>query len=150
MLLHVTTTYHGWAQPAASNEIGFQGLRLIDQGQFEEGIKLVNQAVDADPANASWRLNIANLLYSQGLQYLKQGQVERAQTIWSFAEMHLEEAIHLFKPSTDSILLSEAYFVMGDIYQYGHANQEQAKKYYQKALDLYDHPRAQRALEKLL
>lgn len=137
------------AQPVASNDIGFQGLRLIDQGQFDEGIKLVNQAVDADPTNASWRLNIANLLYSQGLKHLKQGHVARAQNIWSFAEMHLEEAVDLFNPSTDKILLSEAYYVMGEIQQYGYSDQQKARAFYQQALDLYQHPRAQRAIDKL-
>ena len=129
-----------------ANKVGFEGIQLFNEGKLDDGIALLKQATEADPDSPLWHMNYGNVLFRKGQLLFEAGNKDEAEDIFSEVEDELSEAIELFE-DRDDISKSHCYFLLGDIYQYVHSDNDAAKEYYQ--LSLKYHPENQDAATEL-
>ena len=119
-----------------ANKLGNEGIQLIQKGKIDEGLFLMKQAIQAAPEDASLHMNYGSMLFMKGQQIFQSGNKQEADVILKEAEEELLLAADLFKTS-DFMLISQCYFLIGDIYFYAFNNKNQAKIFYQKSLGYY-------------
>jgi tetratricopeptide (TPR) repeat protein len=122
-----------------------EGLSLIDQGQVDQGVDLLREAVRLDP-RGNRQLNLGSILIGNGISLQKDGRSAEAAKIFQEAESELQQAIKLFDPDEETMFLSEAYNLLGDIYANALDDKSKARQYYQKSLTFYENPAAKRGL----
>ncbi len=136
------------AKADKANEIEQQGLAMIDDGKMDEGLALLRQAIDMDPT-ASRHLSLGGILFGNGVALSKEGNKEAALKIFREAEKEIREATITFDPNEEKTLLSQAYYLLGEMYANAFGDQSKAKEFYEKSLSFYANPEAQHALDGL-
>ena len=125
-----------------------KGLSLIDEDKMEEGLTLLRKAVAMNP-KADRHLNLGAILSGNGVSLFKKDRKKEAEAVFKESERELQQAIKLFNPKTESIFLSQAYFLLGELYAQGLNNKIQAREFYEKSNSLYPNPSAERGLNAL-
>ena len=125
-----------------------QGLDLIEAGKMDEGIVLMQKAIALDP-KANRHLNLGTVLSGNGVALIKKGDKKAAVKTFKRSEEEIKNAIKMFDPKQESILLSHAYYLLGEMYAQGYENPAGAKKYYEKSILFYSNPAAERGLQAL-
>ncbi|MDD5119791.1 MAG: hypothetical protein PHR84_00565 [Candidatus Omnitrophica bacterium] len=119
-----------------ANKLGNEGILLIQKGKIDAGLDLMKQATQISPDDASWHMNYGSMLFTKGQQIFQSGNKQDADGVLKEAEEELLLAVDLFK-TNDFMLISQCYFLIGDIYFYAYSNKNQAKIFYQKSLGYY-------------
>ncbi len=125
-----------------------QALELIDKGRMEEGLKLIRQAMEIDP-DPLRRVNYASVLFGNGVSLFKSGRKKESLDTLRLCEEQLRKAIAGFDSKKQAIALSQAYFLLGEIYAHALSDPGQAKEFYRQALVFFDHAGAKSALARL-
>jgi tetratricopeptide (TPR) repeat protein len=125
-----------------------QGLDLIEAGKMDEGIVLLRKAIALDP-KANRHLNLGTILSGNGVALFKQGDKKAAVKTLKESEGEIKDAIKMFDPKQESIFLSQAYYLLGEMYAKGFENPVGAKEYYEKSIVFYSNPAAERGLKAL-
>jgi tetratricopeptide (TPR) repeat protein len=124
-----------------------QAVELIDAEKMDEGMDLLRQAVTLDPLPGR-HMNYGSILFGNGVALFKKDQQEEGLKILRQAEQELNKAITGFDKQKDAAFLSQAYFLLGEMYSNAFADKPQAKTYYTQALTFFDHDGAKSALAK--
>ncbi len=119
-----------------ANKIGNDGLLNIKNGKMDEGLALIKKATQIAPDDANWHMNYGSMLFSKGQQVFQAGNKQEGSAIFKEVEKELLLAIKLFKES-NSIEISQCYFLLGDVYYYAFEDPVKAKSFYQKSLKYY-------------
>ncbi len=118
-----------------TNQLTNKGLALIQQGQWDEGLNLLKEAIAKDPKEHSLHMNYGGMLMESGKRLLSQGNATKAQETFKAAEKELSSAIELMgEDAAFSPIKSHCYFLLGDIYFYAYSQEDQAKIFYENAL----------------
>ena len=125
-----------------------QGLDLIEAGKMDEGIALLRKAIALDP-KANRHLNLGAVLSGNGVALFKKDDKKEAVKIFKESEDEIKNAIKLFDPEQESIFLSQAYYLLGEMYAQGFENTVGARDYYEKSISFYKNPAAERGLKAL-
>ena len=125
-----------------------QGLDLIEAGNMDEGLALLHKAIALDP-KANRHLNFGAILSGNGVSVFKQGHKEDAIRILKESENEIKKAISMFDPNQESIFLSQAYYLLGEMYAQAFQDIDGARKYFKKSISLYSNPAAERGLKAL-
>lgn len=128
---------------------GYEGLSLIDQGAMPEGLAKLRLAIETDPQSPVWRMNYASVLFGNGAEEYKSGRELEALGTLREVENELLKAIELFDPNTDGIMISQCYFLLGQLFYNVYDDPERAAELYTSATALYEHPRAMAMLERI-
>jgi len=131
-----------------ADQVEQQGLDLIDQGQVDQGVKLLHEAIGLDP-QANRHLNLGAILIGNGVALQKQGKSDEALKDFQEAESELQQAIKTFDPNGETTFISEAYNLLGEMYANALHDKIKAKTYFEKSLSFYDNPAAKRGIESL-
>ena len=132
-----------------ANIIGNKGVKLIQEGKMDEGLDLIRKAIQLDPQVPEWHMNYGSFLFLKGQKIFQAGGAQEARVILKGAEKELLLAVELFKEK-DVVQKSHCLFLVGDIYYYVYGENEKAKGFYAKSLELYpEHEGAKQALAKL-
>ncbi len=131
-----------------ADDLEQQGLSAIDDGRMDEGLALLRKAVALHP-RANRHLNLGTILSGNGVALFKKGLKAEAAVVFKDSERELQEAVKLFDPKTESIFLSQAYFLLGELYAQGMQDQKEARKFYQKSISFYPNSAAERGLKAL-
>ncbi len=125
------------------------GLMLIKEGKWDEGLALMKQAKDIEARDGSLHMNYAGMLFMKGQKLHEMGNKEETKPIFNEVEKELYLAIPLFKDDEGgNILKSQCSFLLGDVYFYVYNDREKAKDFYQRALEYYpEHGGALNALK---
>lgn len=134
------------SQEDDANALELQGLELIDQEKMNEGIELLRKAIGLDP-KPNRHLNLGAILSGNGIAMFKEGRKDEAVVLFKEAEGELNKAIDLFDPKKESTFLSQAYYLLGELYAQALSDPDKAREYYQKSLLLFENPAAQRGLK---
>lgn len=110
MLTCATSALFGQQKPDAT-KLATEGIRLVDEGNFKDGIKLLQEARNQQPAEYDYSLEIAKA-------YLKSGDAKKAERYLYDLQYHHSVQPELF------ILLSECYAKVEE----GKKNQDEARK----------------------
>jgi tetratricopeptide (TPR) repeat protein len=125
-----------------------QGLELIDAGEMDKGVELMRKSIKLDP-KPHRHLNLGTVLTGNGVSLFKSGKKGPAIKVLKQSEEELQKAIKLFDPEQESILLSQAYFLLGEIHAQAFEDVSAAREYYQKSISFYQNPAAERGLKAL-
>jgi len=131
-----------------ADELEQKGLTLMDQGQMDEGLELLRQAVVENP-QASRHLNLGSMLLGNGVALQKQGKSDEALKLFQEAESHIQESIKGFDPNGETTFISDAYNLLGEMYADAFNDKAKAKIYFQKSLSFYENAAAKRGLAEL-
>lgn len=131
-----------------ADQLEQQGLGLIESGQMEEGVALLRKAIALDP-KANRHLNLGTILSGNGVALFKQGDQKAAVKILKESEHEIQQAIKMFDPVGETIMLSQAYYLLGEMHAQGFKDTSAAKEYYQKSISFYNNPSAERGLKAL-
>jgi tetratricopeptide (TPR) repeat protein len=131
-----------------ADELEDKAVDLIDHDRTEEGMALMKRAVEIDPT-AMRHMNYASILFGSGAVEFKDGDKAHGTELLFQSQEHLGKAIAGFDYRKDAVFLSQAYFLLGEIYWNAFSNQEMAKTSYQKALTYHENQGAKNALAKL-
>lgn len=134
------------ANNGKADEIEQQGLALIDDGKMDDGVALLRQAVTMDP-KASRHLTLGSILFGNGVTLSKGGNNQEALKIFHEAEKEIQEATAMFDPNAERTLLSQAYYLLGEMYANAFDDKSKAKEFYEKSLSFYANPKAQQGLD---
>ena len=133
---------------AQADAIESQALEFIDADKMEEGLKLIRQAIAIDPAPQR-HMNYGSILFGNGVPLFKKGDQEEGKKVLSVCEEQIQKAIAGFAKDKDAVFLSQANFLLGEIYANAFADIHKAKEYYQKSLTFSEHAGAKAALAKI-
>jgi tetratricopeptide (TPR) repeat protein len=136
------------AQEGQADKMEQEGLTLIDEGQMDQGLERLRQAIRLD-ARANRHLNLGSILLGNGVSLQKQGKSDEALKIFKEAETELQQAIKDFNPDEETTFISEAYNLLGEMYANALQDKDKAKAFYKKSLSFYENPAAERALKNL-
>ena len=95
------------------------------------------------------QLNLGSILFGNGVELFKNGKTEKGKEVLRQSEEQLLKAVQGLDKAKDAILLSQAYFLLGEMYANAFLDVSKAKAYYQKSLSLFEHDGAKAALAKL-
>ena len=125
-----------------------QGLAMIDEGKMDEGLALLRQAIGADP-KAIRHFSLGGILFGNGVALSKQGDKDASLKIFREAQEEIQKATAMFDPGEERTLLSQAYYMLGEMHANAFDDKSKAKEFYEKSLSFYANPEAQRALDGL-
>lgn len=114
-----------------ADEIEQQGLALIDDGKMNDGVVLLRQAVTLD-STASRHFSLGGILFGNGVALSKEGQKDEALKVFQEAQKEILEAARMFDPDSERTLLSQAYYLLGEMHANALNDQSKAKEYYEK------------------
>ena len=104
----------------------------------DAGLEKLKQATLLNPKNGIRRLNYASIVFRKGAYLHQSGNMQAALPVVDEAELELKTAAELLKKDPkDSLALSQAYYLIGEIYLYVRSDRKQAKEYYEKALSAH-------------
>lgn len=132
-----------------ADAVGNEGLSLIDKGSMPEGLEKLRMAIATDPQNPVWRMNYASVLFGNGAEEYKGGRELEALGTLREVESELLKAIELFDPDADGIMISQCYFLLGQLFYNVYDDPVRAAELYTSATTLYEHPRAMAMLERI-
>ncbi len=125
-----------------------QGLELIEAGEMDKGLEMLRKAIEFD-SKPHRHLNLGAVLSGNGVSLFKNGKKGLAIKVLKSSEEELRKAIELFDPEQESILLSQAYYLLGEIRAQAFEDVIGARDYYQKSISFYENPAAERGLKAL-
>jgi len=131
-----------------ADQLEKQAIDVTDAGRMDEGLKLMRKAIELDPTPMR-HMNYGSILFGQGVSLFQGGNQTQAVVILHKAEGELSQAIVSFNPKREKVFLSQAYFLLGEIYLNAFADKIKAKFFYQKAKTYYKNEAAKSELEKL-
>jgi hypothetical protein len=94
-------------------------------------------------------MNNASILFGNGAEEYKSGRELEALGTLREVESELLKAIELFDPNTDGIMISQCYFLLGQLFYNVYDDPKRAAELYTSATALYEHPRAMAMLERI-
>lgn len=125
-----------------------KGLSLIENGDMNGGLALIRQAIAVDP-QGNRHLNLGGILFGNAVSLFKDDKKDEAMPMFREAEKEIQEAIKLFNPDEETILLSQAYDMLGEMYAKAFDDKAKAREFYKKSLSFYGNPQAEDALKAL-
>lgn len=125
-----------------------EGLELIDAGDMDKGIGLLRRSIEMDP-KANRHLNLGTVLSGNGVSLFKSGKKSEAVKVLKQSKDELQKAIQMFDPDQESIFLSQAYYLLGEMHAQAFDDAKSAREYFQKSISFYDNPAADRGLKAL-
>lgn len=131
--------------------VGNNGILLIKEGKWDEGLGLMKQATEIAPEDPLLHMNYGSMLFTHGQLIFESDNKQEAKPIFNEAEREFNLAISLFKDDElGKAIKSQCSFLLGDIYFHVYNDKEKAKSLYKKALE-YDprHSGAINALNKV-
>jgi len=131
-----------------ANRLESQAIESIDADQMEEGLRLMQQAIEIDPS-AVRHMNYGSILFGNGVVDFKNGKKHEAVRLFKQAEDQLSQAIAGFDPQANAAFVAQAYFLLGEIYLNAYNDQDMAHDFYYKSLEYYDNTSARDAIEQL-
>ena len=131
-----------------ADDLEQQGLDLIEAQKMDEGIVLLRKAVTLDP-KANRHLNLGTILSGNGVSLFKQGKKESALKILKESESEIKQAIKTFNPNQENTFLSQAYYLLGEMYAQAFGDSAGAREYYTQSISFYNNPAAERGLKAL-
>lgn len=131
-----------------ADQLEARAVGLIDDGNMNQGLDLIKQAVLLSPTPQR-HMNYGSILFGNGVELFKKGQREPGRKVLRDAEEELKKAIDGFNANADSIFIGHGYFLLGEMYANAFEDPAQAKAYYTKSVTLSGHEGAKAALAKL-
>ncbi len=133
---------------AAADVLESQALDLIDAQKMEEGLALMRQAIAQDP-NPTRYMNYGSVLFGNGVELFKNGLEDQGKKVLRQSEEQLNKAIAGFDKTRDNLFLSQAYFLLGEMYRNAFGDPAKAKELYTQCLAFADHDGAKAALAQM-
>lgn len=123
------------ASGSEANALESQGIMLVATGKTDEGLALMQKAVQLEPRNALRHMNYGSILMAQGKALFESGDTVASVAALKDAAQELSQALKLFKDSPpERMSRGNCYALLGDIYLYGFGKQEEALGYYRQSL----------------
>ena len=126
---------------------------LIESAQYDEAIPLYKELIQRCPQKSQAYMDYGSVLFASASQYFHRFAEpmfeQTAIPILEEAAINLKKAISLYGDGKQSnFYKAHAYYLLGDIYQYGLADLNEAENMYQKSLLINsDNDIVQRELE---
>lgn len=112
--------------------LGYKATALLNQGQIEKGLNLLDKTILLDPQNYTWHLIYARLLYPSARQSFVDGKA-----LLKIVEDELQKTIALLSDQDyDRKQKVECYLTLGDIHKFAYGDLTKSDEFYQKALAL--------------
>lgn len=125
-----------------------RAVELIDDGQMNQGLDLMRQALILAPSPQR-HMNYGSILFGNGVKLYKEDKKEQGRNILRQAEEELNKAAASFDKTKDPFFMAQCFYLLGEMYANAFDDKVKAKDYYQEAIDLAGHAGAQKALAKL-
>jgi len=131
-----------------ADDLEDKSAQAIDDGDMNKGLGFMLQALELDPSPMRHMI-YGSMLFGNGVAVFKDTDQDKGKAILRQAESQLLKAIAGFNPNKDQDYLSQCYFQLGEMYRNAFGDNDKARTYYQKAVDLNDYTGAKDALSKM-
>jgi tetratricopeptide (TPR) repeat protein len=133
---------------AQADDLQDKGAQAIDDGNMDQGLDFMVQAIHMDPSPMRHML-YGSILFGNGVAEFKDSDQKKGTAILRQAEGQLLKAIAGFNPNKDQVYLGQCYFLLGEMYSNAFGDKNKAIGYYRQSVELNDYPGARDALNKL-
>ncbi|UCB56624.1 MAG: hypothetical protein JSV30_05290 [Candidatus Omnitrophota bacterium] len=116
-----------------------QGSDFLEKEQYDSALPKFKKITELLPDNPSAHMDYGSVLFASASKYFKRDPEpsfdDAAIPILQESTIHLKKAAELYGDEKESrSFKSHAYYLLGDIYQYGIVDIDQAKAMYQRAV----------------